>query len=51
MAQLSFDASSFDLVVHSYTLEHVDNPVAALSECRRVLLPGGASRKGKICSS
>lgn len=35
------DASS-DLVLHSDTLEHVPNPLQALSECVRVLKPGGA---------
>jgi len=33
---------SFDIVVHSDTLEHVQNPAHALGECRRVLKPGGA---------
>jgi SAM-dependent methyltransferase len=37
MTKLAIDSSSFDLVIHSDTLEHVDNPVVALSECRRVL--------------
>jgi tRNA (mo5U34)-methyltransferase len=39
---LPFAEGSFDLVVHSETLEHVLRPVAALAECRRVLRPGGA---------
>lgn len=34
--------NSFDLVVHSDTLEHVEKPVVALRECLRVLKPGGA---------
>jgi SAM-dependent methyltransferase len=38
---LPYADASFDLVVHSDTLEHVDNPVHALAECRRVLKPGG----------
>jgi len=33
---------TFDLVVHSDTLEHVENPVHALTECRWVLRTGGA---------
>jgi len=32
----------FDVVIHSDTLEHVTNPVHALTECRRVLKPDGA---------
>jgi len=31
-----------DLIVHSDTLEHVDDPVAALTECRRIATPSGA---------
>ncbi len=41
MTNLTFDSSSFDLVVHSDTLEHVSDPVAGLSECRRVLQASG----------
>ncbi|UIL28707.1 class I SAM-dependent methyltransferase [Rhizobium leguminosarum] len=42
MHALPFDAESFDVVVHSDTLEHVKNPVHALQECGRVLKTGGA---------
>jgi SAM-dependent methyltransferase len=37
MTNLSFESDSFDLVIHSDTLEHVPNPERGLSECRRVL--------------
>jgi SAM-dependent methyltransferase len=39
---LPYPDDSFDLVVHSDTLEHVSQPIRALSECRRVLRPGGS---------
>jgi SAM-dependent methyltransferase len=42
MHAMPYADSSFDIVVHSDTLEHVENPVHALSECRRVLKPAGA---------
>jgi SAM-dependent methyltransferase len=42
MHQLSFPDAGWDLVVHSDTLEHVDDPTTALAECRRILAPGGA---------
>lgn len=42
MHHLSFPDAGWDLVVHSDTLEHVDDPTAALAECRRILAPGGA---------
>ncbi|MGU3422382.1 class I SAM-dependent methyltransferase [Methylobacterium sp. D54C] len=41
MHALPYADSYFDFVVHSDTLEHVKNPLHALSECRRVLKPGG----------
>lgn len=39
---LPYADASFDLVVHSDTLEHVGEPLRALADCRRVLKPGGA---------
>jgi SAM-dependent methyltransferase len=41
MMNLPLEDRTFDLVVHSDTLEHVLHPVRGLSECRRVLKPGG----------
>jgi SAM-dependent methyltransferase len=41
MQRLPYPDGSFDLVMHSDTLEHVTDSVAALRECRRVLKPGG----------
>jgi SAM-dependent methyltransferase len=42
ITHLAYPAEAFDVVVHSDTLEHVENPHAALGECLRVLVPGGA---------
>ena len=38
---LPFEAKTFDAVVAASVLEYVDDPVAVLRECRRVLRPGG----------
>jgi len=43
MRDLPYDDGSFDLIVHSDTLEHVPDPVRGLAECRRVMAPGGAT--------
>jgi ubiquinone/menaquinone biosynthesis C-methylase UbiE len=39
--RLPFGASSFDAVVASSVLEYVDDPCAIISECARVIQPGG----------
>jgi len=41
MMQMPYEDGSYDLVVHSDTLEHVLEPISALAECYRVLAPGG----------
>ena len=41
MMKLPFADETFDMIVHSDTLEHVPDPIAALSECCRLLKPGG----------
>jgi SAM-dependent methyltransferase len=42
MHALPYDDKSFDIVIHSDTLEHIKDPIHALIECHRVLKPGGA---------
>jgi SAM-dependent methyltransferase len=41
MLRMPYQDATYDLVVHSDTLEHVPQPVRALAECYRVLSPGG----------
>lgn len=41
MRSLPHESGTFDLVIHSDTLEHVGEPGRALAECRRVLRAGG----------
>jgi SAM-dependent methyltransferase len=41
MMALDIASESFDVVLHSDSLEHVPDPVKGLEECRRVLRPGG----------
>lgn len=39
---LTYSDDSFDMVLHSETLEHVNDPSRAMDECRRVLKPDGS---------
>jgi SAM-dependent methyltransferase len=43
MMNLKFSDETWDLIVHSETLEHVTDPVKGLKETHRVLRKGGAS--------
>lgn len=42
MHAMPYEDNSFDLIIHSDTLEHVPDPARALAECRRVLKTSGA---------
>jgi SAM-dependent methyltransferase len=42
ICQMPYQDESFDMVVHSDTLEHIAQPTRALAECRRVLKKGGS---------
>jgi len=42
MHSLPYGDGSFDVVIHSDTLEHIRNPIHALTECHRVLKLDGA---------
>lgn len=42
MTNLPFPDDSWDLVIHSDTLEHIPDPVQGLKECHRILKKGGA---------
>lgn len=41
MRDMPYPDNSYDLVIHSDTLEHIANPIRGLEECRRVLRPAG----------
>ena len=42
MMAMPYEDESYDVILHSDTLEHVPDPIKALNECRRVLRKGGA---------
>lgn len=38
---INYSSESFDVIIHSDTLEHIPNTIRALQECKRVLKRGG----------
>ena len=42
LEEQSFADGSFDLITMTHVIEHLDDPVRTLRECRRVLAPDGA---------
>jgi len=40
-AQIPFPNNYFDVIVSINVMEHVDDPLSSLAECKRVLKPGG----------
>jgi 2-polyprenyl-3-methyl-5-hydroxy-6-metoxy-1,4-benzoquinol methylase len=41
LEQVGYPDSSFDVVSMSHVIEHLPDPVGTLTECRRILRPGG----------
>ena len=41
LRKLKFPDNSFNFIIHSHVLEHVDDDITAISECYRCLEPGG----------
>jgi 2-polyprenyl-3-methyl-5-hydroxy-6-metoxy-1,4-benzoquinol methylase len=39
--QMGFPADSFDVITMNHVIEHVHDPVGLLTECQRILRPGG----------
>jgi SAM-dependent methyltransferase len=41
MMNIKYGDMAFDFVIHSDVLEHIQHPIRALSQCHRILKPGG----------